>query len=105
MAEGTGRYAVVWPRSEQRSRIQGLAPRVASLEGKRIAELWTYLYRGDEVFPILEEAIAARYPGTSFVHWEEFGSTHSNDEREVLENLPRRLAELGVEAVISGMGC
>ena len=34
-----------------------------------------------------------------------FGNTHGSDEREVLEALPDKLRELGVDAVISGMGC
>jgi hypothetical protein len=39
------------------------------------------------------------------VSWKEFGSTHGSDEREVLASMPRRFKELGVDAVISGMGC
>ncbi|MBI4184958.1 MAG: hypothetical protein HY521_13290 [Proteobacteria bacterium] len=105
MADSTGLYDVVWPRSERRTTLQPLAPRLRSLDGKRVAELWTYLYRGDEVFPMLEEGLKARYPGVEFVGWQEFGSTHSEDEREVLDSLPRRLKELGVDAVVSGMGC
>ena len=40
-----------------------------------------------------------------FVSWREFGSTHGNQEHEVLASLPRKLRERGVDAVISGMGC
>ena len=37
--------------------------------------------------------------------WREFGNTHGGDERKVVAALPQRLKELGVDAVISGMGC
>jgi hypothetical protein len=40
-----------------------------------------------------------------FVSWREFGNTHGSEEREVVAALPKRLRELGVDAVISGMGC
>ena len=41
----------------------------------------------------------------NFVSYEEFGSTHGEDEAEIIETLPMRLKELKVDAVISGMGC
>ena len=76
-----------------------------SLEGKTVAQLWDYVFRGDEVFPLLEEGLKQRFPGVRFVSWKEFGSTHGSEEREVLASLPRRFKALGVDAVISGMGC
>ena len=48
---------------------------------------------------------AARFPGITFVPWSELGTTHGEGEHEVLAGLPHRFAELGVDAVISGMGC
>jgi len=105
VASTPGMYDVVWPRSERRMEIQPVAKRLDSLEGKTVVQLWDYLFRGDEVFTLLEEGLTARYPGIQFVSWREFGSTHGDEEREILENLPRRLKELGAHAVISGMGC
>ena len=98
-------YDVVWPRSPRTAEPVSLAPRPASLEGKRIAFLWDYLFRGDEIFPVLERELRARIPGVSFVSWEEFGTTHGAGEHEVLAGLGERFRELGVDAVISGMGC
>ena len=40
-----------------------LAPRVDTLEGKTVAQLWDDLFRGDEVFALLEEGLKARFPG------------------------------------------
>ena len=93
-------YDVVWPRSPRTAEPVSLAPRPASLEGKRIAFLWDYLFRGDEIFPVLERELTARIPGVSFVSWETFGTTHGAGEHEVLAGLGERFRELGVDAVI-----
>jgi hypothetical protein len=85
--------------------LKPLARRLDTLEGKTVAQLWDYVFRGDEVFRVLEEGLKARFPGVRFVSWKEFGSTHGSEEREILAALPRRFKELGVDAVVSGMGC
>lgn len=100
-----GHYRVVWPRSKRQLQPMPLAPRLDTLAGKTIAQLWDYVYRGDEVFDLLEPQLEARYPGVRFVGWREFGSTHGAEEREILASLPQRFKELGVDAAISGMGC
>lgn len=98
-------YQVVWPRSPRTQAPQDLAPRLETLEGKRVAQLWDFIFRGDEIFDILEDTLAERYPGISFVSWREFGCTHGEDERDVLAALPERFRDLGVDAAISGMAC
>ena len=103
--ESDGHYKVVWPRSERTVELTELAPRLDTLAGKTVCQLWDYLFRGDEIFPLLEQELEKRYPGVRFIKYSEFGSTHGDEEREILENLPRRMRELGVDAVISGMGC
>ena len=105
MSDRDGNYSVVWPRSERTVTHSDLAPRLETLEGKTICQLWDYLFRGDEIFPMIEGELARRYPGINFVPYTEFGSTHGDEEREILEGLPQRLQEMGADAVISGMGC
>ncbi|HET7597132.1 MAG TPA: hypothetical protein VFK15_09395 [Burkholderiales bacterium] len=100
-----GFYEVFWPRTPRQVGAKSLAPRLATLEGKTIGQLWDYVFRGDEVFQFLEEGLKARYPGVRFVSWREFGNTHGSDERDVVAALPAQLREKGVDAVISGMGC
>lgn len=96
--------AVVWPGGSSTARRQSLAPRISTLEGKRIGFLWDYLFRGEEVFEILQQGLIARYPKVEFVGYEAFGSTYGVDERKVLDRLPAKLRDLGIEAVISGVG-
>lgn len=105
MSNHDGNYAVVWPRGEKTVDVSALAPRLDTLEGKTVCQLWDYMFRGDEIFPMLEAELEQRYPGVRFVRYSEFGSTHGDEERDILESLPARLHELGADAVISGMGC
>lgn len=100
-----GYYECYWPRGELQQRTRSLAPRLESLAGKRVAQLWDELFKGDVVFDLLEEGLRERYPDIEFVSWREFGSTHGAMEKEALDALPRKLRELGVHAVISGMAC
>ncbi len=100
-----GYYEVFWPRTARQAGVKRLAPRLDTLNGKTIAQLWDFLFRGDQVFALLEEGLKRRYPDVRFVSWREFGSTHGGDEKEVLAGLPKRLKALGVDGVISGMAC
>jgi hypothetical protein len=96
---------VVWPRGRRTMTARPGAPRLDTLAGKTVAQLWDYLFRGDEIFPMLEAALAQRFPGVKFVGYRTFGSTHGAEEHDVLARLPERMRELGVDAVISGMAC
>ncbi len=100
-----GVYEVVWPRAERRLSRRPLARRLETLNGKTIAQLWDYLFAGDEVFATLEEQLRVQYPGVRFVSWREFGSTHAVNEKELLASLPQRFRDLGVDAAISSMAC
>jgi hypothetical protein len=98
-------YDVVWPRSSKAVDVKPLAPRLKSLDGANVAFLWDYLFRGDEIWPVLSNELAARYPGIRFVDFDTFGSTHGDEEHKVLAALPDKLKSLKVDAVVSGMGC
>ncbi len=99
------RYEALWPRSSRQAKVKALARRLDTFEGKTIAWVWDYMFRGDEVFAQLEESLRARYPGVKFVSWREFGNTHGSEEREVVAALPQKLKARGVDAVVSGLGC
>jgi hypothetical protein len=101
-----GQYPVYWPGSPKAGKQKKpIARRLETLAGKKIGLLWGYLFRGDEVYAVLEKALKEKYPQVSFVNWAEFGSIHGNNEREVVAALPDKLKSLGVDAVLSGMGC
>ena len=105
MADSGAAYETVWPRGKQRQKLESPAPRIPDLSGKTIGVLWNYVFRGEEIFPLLEKEISKRFPGVKFVGADHFGNTHSEEEQEVLAKLPAKLKEFGVDAVISGNGC
>ena len=96
---------VLWPRGRRTVTARPVAPRLSTLAGKTVGQLWDDLFRGDEIFPILEEELTRRFPGVRFVRYDVFGSTHGRDEQRVLAELPGKLKALEVDAVISGMAC
>ncbi len=98
-------YAVVWPKSPLGVQHQRQAPRLETLDGKRIAFLWDYLFRGDELFPILATELEGRFDDVEILSFEEIGNLHGFDEKEKLGRLPDDLRSRGVDAVVSGMGC
>ena len=98
-------YEVVWPKGERKLKTRPLAKRLDTLNGKTVAQLWDYLFAGDEVFAALEEELAKQYPDVKWVSWRDFGSTHGVNEKELLASLPQRFKELGVDAAISCMAC
>lgn len=100
-----GDYAVVWPCGDRKQAMRPLAKRLDTLNGKTVAQLWDFLFAGDEVFIALEEKLRETYPDVTFVSWREFGSTHAVNEKELLASLPKRFKELGVDAAISCMAC
>jgi hypothetical protein len=104
-SNSNGLYEVVWPRGERKQVLRPLAKRLESLSGKTVAQLWDFLFAGDEVFAELETTLREKYPDVKWVSWREFGSTHAVNEKELLASLPQRFKELGVDAAISSMAC
>ena len=98
-------YEVVWPKSPSGVQQQRKAPRLATLNGARVAFLWDYVFRGDELFPILQEELIRRFPDIEIVGFEEFGNLHGSDEKERVARLGDDLHKRHVDAVVSGMGC
>ena len=101
---GEPRYQVVWPLGRTVEHTREPQSRVARLEEATIGLVWDYGFRGDEMFEILKPELETRYPGVKFVDYAVFGNIHGADQRNVVEQLPDRLAEHGVDAVIVAVG-
>ena len=85
--------------------ISPAAPRLDGLDGKTIAFVWDYVFRGDDMFPAIEQALQQRFAGMTFVPYDAFGSIFGGDEEAVLEALPDKLRALRVDGAICGVGC
>lgn len=99
-------YKVVSPKGVAAARDRSVQPSLPTLNGKVIAELWDYSFRGDETFPVIEEEIKKIYPEARFIHYDYFGNFHDPaKEAEMMAALPKKLKEAGVDAAIVGNGC
>jgi hypothetical protein len=98
------RFDVVWPLGRKAFAERDIEERVGDLAGKVIGELWDYVFRGEELYPILRAKLAERFPGIRFVTYDVFGNIHGPQQREVLAKLPELLREHKVDAVIASMG-
>jgi len=98
-------YDVVWPGSSRGIQRHRHADRLGTLAGKRVAFLWDYLFRGDELFPVLERLLTEHFDDIEVLGYDELGNIHGGDEAEVIDRLPDALRSRGVDAVVSGMGC
>lgn len=97
-------YEVVWPLGKSVYETAELADRSQDLAGKTVCEVWDTIFRGDEMFAVLEQELKKVYPGVKFVDYSKFGSTTGRNEREVVKNLPNLIKKYSCDAVISGVG-
>jgi hypothetical protein len=103
-------YEVVSPLGEPVRRMISMAPRLSTLEGKTIGEIWNGGFRGDESFPMIERMLREKYPTVKMIPYSEFplvtiASLHPEKKRQTLEALRAKLRETGCDAVITGNGC
>ena len=97
------RYSVLWPLGARPSTAIDFADRLDDLNGKTLAEVWSWMWGGDVAFATLRERLKARYPDIRFVSYEEFGNIHGADENDVVARLPERLRQHSVDGVILGI--
>jgi hypothetical protein len=97
-------YEVVWPLGPSVYETRAPNTRIADLSGKTIGELWDFLFRGEDIFPLLRAELKARYPGIRFVTYDVFGNVHGPQQRELVADVPRLLKQHGCDAVISAIG-
>jgi hypothetical protein len=98
-------YEAVWPLG--RRHTKPVSRRVLGpldLNGKTVAFIWNYRYRGNDMFQLIQSAIEQRYTGTSFVGPEVFGDIHGTDERQVISALPGHLVRANVDVAVVAVG-
>jgi hypothetical protein len=101
-----GRYDVVWPlgRAVRETVAETLPP--SNLSGKTIAFIWDYLFKGPEMFSIIQEVLSRKWPGVQFINYEVFGDIHCSDPELTanLTALPSLLRKHRIDAAVIGIG-
>lgn len=96
-------YDAVWPKSPLANALRPLAPRLTGgLNGKRVGFIWDYMFRGEELFPVLARELEAL--GVEVVGYDAFGNIHGPDEAQLVGEIPSVIAARGINAVVSGVG-
>ena len=87
---------------------RGPAPRLDTLEGKTVAEIWNGVFKGDVTFPIMRALLKERYPGVRIVPYTEFpyvpGTDNPARQRALAQEIAALVKQKGCDAVISGNG-
>jgi hypothetical protein len=101
-------YEVVWPLGKSASGPATLAPALGELElgGKTVCEFWGWVYRGDQMFPIINEELKEKYNGITIIDHNRTGDSHGNNitEKSYLAGFPNILSDHHADAVICGVG-
>ena len=95
-------YEVVSPLGRRVGEHKQNVRRPRTLDGLTIGELSNNKFDSDFTFDVIEKALLKRYPNVKFVSHRAFGDTYGSSETEVIESLPKLLAELECDLVISG---
>ena len=104
------KLSVVSPMGENvNDKAVSLAPRLDTLNGKTVCEIWNGGFKADVMFPIIERMLRERYPTVRMIPFTEFptvtiASLGSAKKAETLEAVRAALLAKGCDAVITGNG-
>lgn len=110
MADDGLRFEVVSPLGERADRNEPpLAPRLDTLQGRTVCEIWNKDFRGDETFAFIREMLLERYPSVKVIPFTEFPITEvpawaPNAKARTAESVRAALKTKGCDAVITGNG-
>ena len=74
------------------------APRVTDLHGKKVCMLWNGLFRGDDIFPYLQQLLRERFTDADILGYDELPI------RPDAETIGQVVKQKGCDAVISAVG-
>jgi hypothetical protein len=102
-------FKVVSPAGQPVAEPTPLSPRLDTLNGKTVGEIWNGAYEGQSTFRIIEEMLRERYPGVKIIPFTEFPLlplTEMGMEKKgaLLDAVRVALVEKGCDALITGNG-
>lgn len=97
-------FEVVWPGGRRVTQQFAATQALENLDGKVVAELWDRVFRGDQIFPLVREQVRRRFPGVTFLDYDNFGDIFGWNEAQVVQRLPELFERHHVDAAIVGVG-
>ena len=87
---------------------KAIAPRLETLNGKTVGEVYNHHFKGDHMFPIYRQLLQQRYPGVRVIPYSEFPASFVGGDaayhRTVAQQIAALAREKGCDALISGNG-
>ena len=99
---------VISPLGLPRTQSQGIAPRLESLAGKTVGEVYNHHFKGDQMFGLYRELLKQRFPGVRIVPYTELPASYVGGDtathRRVAQEVAAAAKEKGCDALITGNG-
>lgn len=101
---------VVNPKGKELPKTKtSLSPRLETLNGKTVCEIWNAGFKGETVFPIIEELLRKRFPDVKIIPYTEFPlvsikSLGPETEADTLEAVRKAVIDNKCDALITGNG-
>jgi hypothetical protein len=98
-------FEVVWPLGRQANapKSESRDHKPLDLNSARVAFVWTYNRKGDQMFGIMKGMLRGEYPDISFVDYDVFGNIHGASEAEVVAALPQLLRQHKADVAVIGV--
>ncbi len=97
-------YDVLSPEGRLTTNELTVTPGAVDLDRAVVGQVWDYMFRGDDIFRDIRQALGDRHPGIRFVDYTEFGNIHGPDQDALTAQIPEKLRRHGCTAVIVGVG-
>jgi hypothetical protein len=104
----TDDLAVISPLGLPVTQTKGIAPRLNTLEGKTVGEVYNHHFKGDQMFALYRQLLQQRYPGVRIVPYTELPASYvggdSATQRRIAQEVAAQAKEKGIDALIAGNG-
>jgi hypothetical protein len=85
-----------------------IAPRLETLRGKTVGEVYNHHFKGDQMFRIYRQLLQQRYPGVRVIPYTELPASFVGGDAVYHRRVAKEIAALakakGCDALISGNG-
>ena len=99
---------VISPAGLSAAQPRAIAPRLETLNGKTIGEVYNHHFKGDYMFPLYRQLLRQRYPGVRVIPYTELPASFVGGDaayhRTVAQQIAALAKEKGCDALISGNG-